>query len=403
MAQNLKEYIKNNLKESPARLLLRDSDKIHDFPVEFAVTQIECRQKTARKLSSFIANEDFMFPSVLASEQATHQCVAKYHASLVGKDKNICDITAGLGIDAITLSKAGNRVTAIELDEKRAEILQKNTEVLDASVKVINDDCFNVLKSSDANCHFDILFADPARRDANLKRTYFLRDCLPDVIDNFNILARFADIIMIKASPIIDISAVIKEVPRVRELHVVSVEGECKEVLIISQPGTTGKEIGITVIDLKETADGTPEIKSCVKTNVSELGSRCVIVATDDIEAGNYIYDPNSGLHKLNCGKILCDQFAGLKKLSANTDLYISDRYIPDFPGRIFKINSLPDRNILKKLEKTRCEVITRNYPLTPDQLRKKLRILSGGERYIIGVRTGQNEKPILLDCSKQS
>jgi len=401
---NFYDYVKNNAFADTRGLILAMRDKCNDFSVEFAVTQIECRRKTQRKLMAFLSEDRFLFPSLLAAEQSTHQCVAAYHAMFVGKDKKILDMTAGLGIDAFTMARAGNRVTAVELDPHRAEVLEHNAR-LDSNgpVEVIEGDSIAWLSGNPLQRHFDIIFVDPARRDSDNRRTYFFKDCLPDIVSSFDVISASADKILIKASPIIDITQAVREVPGVSAVHIVCVKGECKEVLLVSEPEikTDTGDIDIVAVDIDETPDLSVRIISRLSFKMSSLVEKAPLVTLTDIIPGTFLYDPNAAVHKLNCAGVLCNAYKGLKKISYNTDLYWSTDLKRDFPGRVFRIVSIPDKSALRSLAGAKCEVATRNYPLTSDQLRKKLNVRSGMTDFIFGCKAGEKGRPMLIKCSR--
>lgn len=401
---NFYDYIKNNAFADTQRLLLSMHDRNTDFPVDLAVTQIECRRKASRKLRAFIQSDRFLFPSLLAAEQATHQCVAAYHARIAGKNKRILDMTAGMGIDAFAISCAGNEVTAIELDPQRAEFLLHNSELVgNGSVEVVEGDSLLWISENCPPSHFDVLFVDPARRDSAKRRTYFFKDCLPDIVSSFDIISGAADKIMIKASPIVDISQAVREIPGVTSIHIVCVKGECKEVLLVSEPSAApdSGDIDIIAVDLIETDDVTAKEKSIFRCKISSLGGNAPVAELSDLRNGTFLYDPNAAIHKLNCGENLCKTFGGLMKMAANTDLYWSDKLFDDFPGRIFRIDSIPDKAELKRMAGSPYETVTRNYTMTPEQLRKKLKVRSGMSDFIFGCKVGRNSRPVLIQCHR--
>lgn len=393
-------YIKNNSSKDCKYLLLRDSDKNLRFPLDFAVTQIESRQKAGRKLSVFTSIDNFIFPTVLAAEQATHQCVAAYHAQLVGHNLDVLDMTAGLGIDAMTMASLGNKVTAIELDDWRLDVFKHNISVSNlTNINPVSGDSVEWLSSGDGkNRHFDWIFVDPARRDHDNNRKYFLKDCLPDIVSAWPEISKHAYRIMVKASPIVDLNMALREIPGISEMHIVCVRGECKETLLLIDHLET--EPTIKVIDLNENASGNAEPISIFSLPYSALNNDSPIATEADIRSGNYLYDPNAGLHKIACAKELCRQFKGLSRVSYNTDLYVSDELYIDFPGRIFMIQDLISGKKQKSLKGERIEIAVRNYPLTAEQLRKKLKTAPGiNDRFVFGMRVGQKQNPTLVDC----
>lgn len=400
------EFIKKNVLCDVRELVLTHSDRFPDFPLRFAAVQIECRQKTVRKLSKFIQAEKFLFPSLQAAEQSTHQCVAAYHSQIAGKELRVLDLTAGLGIDSMTLASSGNNVTAIEMDTERVSALRHNIcELGIPDIEVIEADSIEWLKTEGAHLSFDLIFVDPARRDASNRRTYGFGDCLPDIISDYDLICSHAKRVMIKASPMLDLSMTIRQIPKASEIHMVCVKGECKEVLVIIDDCGVDivEDVRIIAVDLNDRSDAAVDILSRFECLNSQLGGTCTIVDESDLKAGTFIYDPNAALHKVNCASALCQQFTGLKRLSTNTDLYWSETKIDDFPGRIFEVKNLIDKKKAKELKDVAAEVMTRNYPQAAEQLRSRLKLKPGGfPRYIIGFRSGSKNAAMIADCTRR-
>lgn len=405
---NFYDFIKNHANDDPKALYLSIAGKDLGFPAHFAVVQIESRKKCGRKLASFISHDRFLFPSLQAAEQATHQCVARYHADLIGCGQRVADLTAGLGIDAFTIASAGNSVTAIELDPERAGVLEHNSDILNMdSVSVINEDCIAWLNRH-KSLGMNVIFIDPARRAVDNSRTYGFKDCLPDITTCFRQLLEAGDRVFIKASPMLDIHASVKEIPSISEIHIVCIKGECKEVLIIAGGESANSEVPIddiklVAVDLDDRPDGSLHMLSRWETVFGKLGNHVPAATLSDIAQGCYLYDPNAAIHKLNSAEALCNDFRELKRLAPNTDLYLSNLLYENFPGRIFRIESLPDKKALKAIKDCKFEVAVRNYPLTAEQLRKKLKVKPGGDRFIFGFGVGKDKKLCLAICSREN
>lgn len=402
------DFIKNNAKSDPQTLLLSLNGKTPGFPPVLAVVQIECRQKAGRKLSSFVERERFIFPSVQASEQASHQCVSAYHAMLVGKDMTVADMTAGLGIDAFSIAMAGNRVTAFEIDDDRFSVLEHNKRLFDdgisrsgGSIDMVHGDSIKWLRENSKVNRYDYIFIDPARRDSDGKRTFKFADCMPDVVADYDILKSNCRNLLIKSSPILDVHQVTYELPETTSIHMVCIKGECKELLVMRESDRSNDDPVIKAIDLDDREDASLTVLSEWECRFSDLGRMGEINNPADIKPGIYIYDTNAAIHKLHVSAKLCADFPGLKKISANTDLYISEDLHEDFPGRIFRITAIPDKKTLKSYKGMAMEVVARNYPLTANQLRKKLGVKSGGEEFVFGFRAGSDEKPVTVTATK--
>lgn len=389
-------FIHKNSNADISKLALTvNRDKL-DFPLDFALTQIKCRKSTKKKLSNFNSYEQFIYPDNISSEQASNQIVAKYHADLIGRDKKVIDLTCGLGIDAFTISLNNNRVTAIELDSLKAEAAIHNSGILSLKdFRVVNADCMDYLNKEKDK--FDYLFVDPARRDNNNGRTYGFKDCRPDILENLDLLKKKADTILIKASPMLDLYEIKKELGEVSEFHIVSVSGECKEIMIIinSQIQDISENPAIFITNIKNNGENKK-----LEFKWSDLGKTDIYADISDIQPGTYLYDPYASIHKLNISARLIHDYREMKRISPNTDLYWSKILYEEFPGRCFMISSITDKKELKNLKGIRREIVTRNYPVSNDDLKKKLKINPGSDNdFIYAFKAGKEERLIVTDC----
>lgn len=370
------------------------------FTISEIVTQIECRERTRKKLSAFLESGQFLFPDLLASEQATDQKVALYHASKIGSGKRVADMTAGLGIDSMTIAMKGNHVSACEMLPGRFEALRYNSSSLGIKNLVSYEgDSIEWLKQQ-PNSSLDYIFIDPARRDDANRRTYFLSDCVPDVTRLADLMLSKASTVLIKASPIMDVSKIARDLPNVSAIEAISINNECKEILItlkrnaesdiIKRAIEIGKE-KISLCDLKK-PDFEIATESVFDSSINKDFGRLdnpPIAEPDEIRAGTYLYEPNSSVQKLNFSSELCETFHGLKKLAPNTSLYWSREYFCDFPGRKLLIEELPNRKRLQQLGGSHLNVATRNFPLRPEEIRKKYKLKEGEDLFLYGARVG--------------
>ena len=412
LPQEFYEYVEKNFFSDCDSLILKDRDRDFSFPVDLAVAQIRCRRKTASKLSWLNGYRRFVYPCEQVSEQSTHQAVALYHALLTGHGKRVADLTAGLGVDAFTMAFVSDKVTAVEYDSSRANAIRHNADVIGLdNLTVVDADCTEWILTAP---EFDVIFIDPARRDDTDARTFQLSDSLPNVVEcRHDILAK-TELLMVKASPFLDLTRVVKELPETNEIHVVCVKGECKEVLVV-MPGKNheqsakARNVAVKVVDLSPEVDinrirsgNEPEIISSFECSLSEIGNSGAPIACSEDEAiGSYIYDPNAGIHKLGAGAKLCRDFSGLKRMGTNTDLYVSTECYGEFPGRIFRIDRQADRKYLKSLKGEGRSVVTRNYPVQASKLKASLGLREDDSRFLIGMRMGTKEKTIILDCTR--
>ncbi len=384
------KFIEDNRFAEPASLILKYNNIPLPFDLRRAVLQIDCRKRGSKKLPGFLNLDTFIFPSVVASEQATDHRIAAIHSDLIGSGQKVIDMTAGLGIDAMCIAHAGNNVTALELDSEKAETLEYNArEAKIDNIKVINTDSVAFLLSRITQA--DVIYIDPARRSENNSRLYSFKDCSPDLLSIYDELVGKATRVFIKASPMLDITQVAKELPDLSELYIICLRGECKEILAILKKG--GNFNSVSVIDIPSAGE-----PNKIEIPQSALGiSSSSLAEINEISEGKYLYEPNAGIMKLHVSEWLCSSYPDLKKISPSTELFISDRHFPLFPGRIIKIESQLKHKDLKKLKGLKANVVVRNYPQSAEMLKKRLGIKEGTTRFIFGMRVGKKELPMLI------
>ncbi len=377
------DWVREHLHENPSELLLKYAGKELPFPLKEGVLQVECRRRCASKIPSFLRQDSFRFADLLCSEQASHEAVARYHAQLAAPGARLLDMTAGLGIDAMTQALAGAVVTAVELDPARAEALRENAAVTGAEMQVVCGDSVEYLKNCPEN--FDLIFIDPARRDSGGRRTYSLADCTPDVLTLMPLLLSKCKRLLIKASPLLDLKQVCRDVPQCTSLRVTSAGGECKELLIEAEAGGSLREIVAVDIDRHGTVH---EFFSSPAEHTAPRYSSA---------PGRYLYEPSPSLMKTAPWGELCARFKGLTKLDVSSHLFVSEELLPGFPGRTLRIESIPDKAALKALKGKKINVVSRNHPLTPEQLRKKYGLLSSAQADLFLYATRIAGRPNLL------
>lgn len=355
--------------------------------LDTALIQIECRQKARKKLPETLRCKEFIFPTRLSEEQCTSDRLAEFHSTLIKEGVTVADLTAGLGIDAFHLSQRASHVTAIEQNPALADALTHNAKALDIkNLTVINDDCRNFL--SQAECSYDTMFIDPARRSATGERVYRLADCSPDVTDMLPAISRKSRRLIVKMSPMLDITQVLRELPDMTDLYVVGTTTECKELVADITFGVKdtdpkihlwipGKEFSFTQ---SEEATATPRYEKP--------------------EEGGYLYEPGATLMKAAPYKLLSQHFC-IAKLHPNTHLYYSSEANTDFPGEIWHIDRIADFSSgeLKRLarEYPKINVAVRNFDYTADWLRKKLKVKDGDTHRLIATTLYDGTKVMLI------
>jgi hypothetical protein len=361
-----------------------------DFPL--AIRQIAGRQIAAVKLPSWHAIEQMLYPAHISLEQCSSEWTARYKASLI-KGNTLVDLTGGLGVDCAFLAENFDSVTYVEFQEELAELASHNFELL--SLKNISIKCMKAESYLSTIQKVSCIYIDPARRDKYGKKTILPSDCEPDVVNLKDKLLQKADSVWIKFSPMLDISLSLSQLTETTEIHIISLENECKELLFKIVPDKNPSEPSIYCINIKK--NGNSEYFSFKRSE--EINRICNF--TDSLQT--YLYEPNSSILKAGAFKSITASYP-LNKLHKNSHLYTSDQLIEHFPGRIFRINftsSLNKKNIRKILsDTTQANISIRNFPLPVNELRKRLNLKEGGNLYIFGTTLHNNEK-VIIGCEK--
>lgn len=395
LSKEFKHFVFSNLQSDVDKLRLKYAGKcVDNFDIDMAITQIDCRQRTKYKLTKWIANENFLFSSTLSAEQSTSEMLAEFHASLVRRGDSILDITCGLGIDSMTFACKGANVTSIEINPNIAEIVNHNIKVCDLpNMQIVNTDSLEFLREN--NNKFDIIFVDPARRGTHNQRTFAFEDCSPDIITNFDLIKKHCDTLLIKASPMLDITQITRSLNFISDIWILSIKNECKEVLIKLDFVNKPSRHSIHPINFLS-ENKISEIKFYSDREILPI---YFISSLIEISPKSWLYEPNSSFMKTFAWDILNHKFNELKKLSTNTHLFVSDKYYEDFPGRVLKIDNIIPYKQLKNFKGKKLNIVARNAPLSPTDIKKRYKITDGGEDFLYICRCGNEEKPIALLC----
>ena len=357
--------------------------------------QVEGRERTADKLPSFAAIEDWWYPVRLSCEQCSSELTARYkaeiiHPSLEGRDGvRLLDLTGGYGVDTLFLSELFEHTHYVEQNAELCRIMEHNKEIKNEKLKIKNISVHNCTAEEFLSSPlqggveggFSLIFVDPARRDSHGGKVFHLENCTPNVIELLPELLKHSQRLLFKLSPMLDISQAIKELSAVNwDIYVVAIKNEVKEVLLLSGGNGT-----ITAIDLS-----CPE-QAFTFTREEEKNA----AVSYQLSTINYLYEPNATILKAGAYKLVAQRF-NLRKLDPNTHLYASDTYKDNFPGRVWKTSPLPSP---KERVIQQANVLVRNYPLTAEQLKKKMRLKDGGTEYIIGCRVAG--KPVVLRAER--
>ncbi len=388
--EETKKFIAEHAADDTAQLLLQ-RHRYPDVDVAFAVQQIEGRRKAVHKLPALVANPDFVFPPKLNLEQASSELTADYKARRFVEGKTVIDITGGLGIDSLFFARRAAKVTYIEQNTELFEIAKHNFNVLGLdNIECVCGNSEEVLPNLTATA--DLIYADPARRDEHNRRMVSLADCTPDIVQFLPKLFQIAPQVLIKASPMLDITQAHRELGQVAETTVLAVKDECRELLFLCRE-SAAEPSPTTCVNII----GTEKAETFVPTDI-ELSSKPALAP----QALHYIYDPNVSVAKAGYAKAVFVRF-GLAQLHPNTHLGTGEELFSDFPGRIFEVaevTGLSAKAVRQAIPEGRANMICRNFPQSADELRKKLKLSDGGDVYLIATTLAKGEKIGLL-CRK--
>ena len=383
-----RDFIEKHLKDDVRQLALQKfPDNVDKMLV---LNQIEARQLLSKKVPSWASNPDLLFPKHLSIEQCSSELTAKYKASIISGGDTFVDLTGGLGIDSYFLSEKFKTSYYVENQKELCDLAEHNFGVLGRKITVVNSDAESFLSK---NQNFDLIFIDPARRDIYNRKMVSLHDCSPDVVDLQNILLKNSKNILIKSSPMLDISLITNELKNISEIHIVSVKNECKEILIKIEPGFEG-EIKYFCVNFVGN-----DLKSSQSFEFSESSENSA-VSTFATTIKRYLYEPNASIMKSGAFKLISQRF-GIEKLHVNSHLYTSDNLISDFPGRIFEVVGFAPFN--KKIKKellngiTEASVATRNFPLSANDLRKTFNLKESDKNFVFGTTLVGEKKVVIL------
>ena len=384
--ETTRQFIRENLNADVPTLALKKAPVGTD--VSLALRQIAARQLLQKKVPSWAENEDLLFPVHLSIEQCSSEASAKYKAGLL-QGQTFADLTGGLGIDTFFISQQFQQVDYVERQAELCDLARHNFEVLKADVKVWNETAEEYLSHCDPK---DCIFIDPARRDKHGRKTVSISDCTPDVAALQDLLLQKAQTVMIKLSPMLDISKALEELHHVKAVHVVAVANECKELDVIMERDFEGEPQFVCVNLLTSQTE---------LQFTQEEERNCPIRIADGVS--NYLYEPNPAVMKAGCFKLLTQRL-GVLKLHKNSNLYTSEQLVSDFPGRIFEVegwalyNKKVRQTLLHDVEK--ASIAVRNFPLSVAELRKALKISDGDETYLFAT-TIKGEQKVVIRTKK--
>lgn len=390
--EDLKRFIVEHAGEDVNGLALQRNrySEFTDADFSFALQQIDGRQRTHDKLPSLCNYSQWLFPKRLSMEQCSSEETARYKSANIISGLLLCqregsmlvDLTGGMGVDTLFMAENFEEVHYVERDEELCRLARHNFSLITSRVQVHCMAAELFLKRMQQKT--DVIYIDPARRTASGKKVFRLQDCEPNVIELMPVLRERCRMLILKLSPMLDLTVALNALPETREIHVVAVKGEVKEVIFCLN------------LLLNETIEDNPAIR-CVNlesadeefmfTRQQEKNTECKY--TESI--GEYLYEPNAAILKAGAFKTVAARYS-LEKLSQHTHLYTSDVLQMTFPGRVWR---MIDKFDMKTAKGMKLNILSRNYPISAEDLRKRYNIKDGGNNWLIATRLGS--KPIVF------
>ncbi|MBR6981504.1 MAG: SAM-dependent methyltransferase [Prevotella sp.] len=399
------------------RTLALQASKHLDVDMAFAIDQIRGWQKAKSKLPSWASCDDITYPPPLAMEQCSSEQTARYKADLcqkfIGDNERhiLADLTGGAGVDFSFLAPLFTQAIYIERQDTLCQVARHNLRALGLDhAEVREGDAIALL---DSLPHLSLLFIDPARRDQHGARTFAISDCTPDILPVLPRLLEKADHLMVKLSPMLDWHETLKSLDNacpntVREIHIVAAANECKELLVwLSAHHSSSTNTVVCCANDQQTfiTDLETERQAAPTPCISEipLAPTRTIDPASPIGSTCWLYEPNAAIMKAGCFATLAERFS-LQAIAPNSHLFLSTQHIPHFPGRVMHITgttTMNKRQLRESLKDiTQANITTRNFPLTADQLRKRLRLSDGGDTYLFATTTKDKQHMIFI-CKK--
>lgn len=367
LSPEIQKFIFENQAANIQDLLLKKSP-FPEVSMQDIVQQIKGLQVAQRKFP-FLLQDGIVFPPQLNLEQASSEKTAHYKSNIL-KGKKLIDLTCGFGIDAHYLSKNFEEVTLVEQNAELLDIVAHNWNILNKKATFINQKLEDFLNENQSR--FDVLYLDPARRDQHQNKVFLLEELSPNLLEIQNQLLEISEEIVIKLSPLIDLKYLITVLHRIAKIEIIAVKNDVKEVLVFIQSKKETEKILCRCVNL-ETEE--PPFEFYFGEEESE------IIYSEPEE---YLYIPNNAVLKSGAFNEISRKFR-LKKLHPNTHLYTSDVELTNFPGRQLMVEIIEPKS-LKKGE--RYNIISKNHPLKPEEIKKKYKLKDGGDQYLVFTQT---------------
>jgi 16S rRNA G966 N2-methylase RsmD len=381
----VQEWINQNLHQNVATLALKASP----FPKEWMtdiLEQLQSKQKAKLKLPTWYHKPGVLFPKGISVEQTSSEITASFKGNLI-QGNILVDVTGGFGIDAFFFAKSFSKVYHVEQQEVLSAVVKHNCEVLEQeNIQCMAQNSREFLEQFTEP--IDVIYADPARRDVQKNKVFLLEDCEPNVLEELDFWLQKAKQVLLKTSPMLDISLGIEQLQKVAKIWIITLDNEVKELLWLLQNNTT--QIDLEVVHLYKNqifSDGFPWSKT---TTIDYLAPQ------------KYLYEPHAGWMKSGKMDVYANQL-GLSKLAPHSHLYTSEVCLENFHGRVFEVLAYHayDKAWMKQqLQGKEAAITVRNFPEKVEELRKKWKIKESHQQFVF-FTTLHNDQKIVLICKK--
>ena len=396
METKLEEFIREHRNDDVRQLALQAA-RYPDIDMQQALQQIAGWQTACTKLPEWAATDGIVYPPRLSMEQCSSEATAKYKAKVLDPSPStVIDLTGGFGVDFSYMARGFQKAVYVERQPHLCEAARHNFQLLGLeNAEVVCGDGVEYLKNlpSPFNAQSRLtIYLDPARRDENGKKTYAISDCTPDVVALKDLLLEKAGRVMIKLSPMLDWHKAVDDLGEVVEVHIVSVDNECKELLLVLAKNPAAP---LRVVCANIRHDAETELFEFFPSN-----DNLSIPLFPTLRERDFLYEPNASIMKAGCFAEVAHRF-GVQPTGSNSHLFLSPQFIPDFPGRKFQIEKVTSMN-KKELKHvigglTKANITVRNFPLSVAELRKRLKLADGGDTYIFATTLGEKDHVLLI------
>lgn len=384
----IQQFINDHLKDDPTKLLLKHKT-ISGIPFAEIMEQMQAKARCEKKLPTWFSTEHIYYPNKLNIEQTSSEKTAEYKANIV-QGNSLIDLTGGFGVDCYAFAKKLGKVTHCEISPQLSEIVNHNYKILNLeNIETVAQDGIEFLQQHHKK--YDCIYVDPSRRNDIKGKVFLLEDCLPDVVSHQETLWKHANTILIKTSPLLDLTNGLRALQHVKEIHVVAVQNEVKELLWLMDKNSNTDSVAIKTVNL---------------TNKETESFNFQLSEEKQLEANyglpkKYVYEPNAAIMKAGGFSSVANSFS-LEKLHPHSHLYTANELI-DFPGRRFEVQKIVPFNkkvFKKELHLSKANITTRNFPVSVAEIRKKLTLSDGGRDYLFATTLVSKNKAI-LHCLK--